>query len=283
MKKTTIFTLLTIFVFQLGNAQMIKNFDANASWNGFLVWAGPSGDGSGIWGVADLVAIIDTGADNVTLKPNRVNDLDPYWQTVPAGLFGEKVMRASLYVEDATLGATNFTWTGSISSNNLSNSYGANAFIKIFADGYALLEEISVPINASGDYSVNYGGGVANAAIIQYGLEVVGSNVNPEAQYDADYDALGSVVIGPASLSLKNSELNSFKIAPNPSNTTWNIQSKSQNIISIQVYDILGKQIMTMSPNAQNFEIDASKFDTGMYLAKIKTDNGVKTLRLIKQ
>ena len=48
------------------------------------------------------------------------------------------------------------------------------------------------------------------------------------------------------------------------------------------VYEILGKQVMTLTPNASEVKIDAYTLSKGLYFAKISTDNGSSSLKLIK-
>jgi hypothetical protein len=52
---------------------------------------------------------------------------------------------------------------------------------------------------------------------------------------------------------------------------------------TVAVYDILGKQVITLSPNSTETLIDASSLRSGMYFAKIEGANGSKTVKLIKE
>ncbi len=87
-----------------------------------------------------------------------------------------------------------------------------------------------------------------------------------------------------ASLSVEeNNIISDFNVYPNPSSYKWNIKSLSEEITSIQVYDILGKEVMTMKPNALETEIDNSNLNIGLYYAKLNTAIGSKTVKLIKK
>jgi hypothetical protein len=57
----------------------------------------------------------------------------------------------------------------------------------------------------------------------------------------------------------------------------------NEAINSIQVYDILGKVVLTMNPNANEAQIDASGLNTGLYFAKVNSAVGSKTIKLIKK
>ncbi|WGD34252.1 T9SS type A sorting domain-containing protein [Olleya sp. YS] len=73
-----------------------------------------------------------------------------------------------------------------------------------------------------------------------------------------------------------------FKVYPNPTSSEWNISS-DQNINSIVLFDVLGKQVLTLTPNASKVTINSSALNTGLYFAKLSSDNGSKTVKLIKE
>ncbi len=73
-----------------------------------------------------------------------------------------------------------------------------------------------------------------------------------------------------------------FKAFPNPTNGNWNISS-STIINKVSVYDILGKQVVSFAPNANEVVIDASSLTSGIYFARIEGIKGSKTVKLIKE
>ncbi len=73
-----------------------------------------------------------------------------------------------------------------------------------------------------------------------------------------------------------------FNVYPNPTKNNWNIKS-STTISSITIYDILGKQITTLAPNASDVEISTANITAGIYFARINGINGSKTVKLIKE
>jgi hypothetical protein len=72
-----------------------------------------------------------------------------------------------------------------------------------------------------------------------------------------------------------------FSAYPNPAHGQWNI-SATEAISSVQLFDIAGKQVKTVEPNDMMVSIDASGLSSGMYFAKIRTESGSKTVKLIK-
>ncbi|TCK67503.1 putative secreted protein (Por secretion system target) [Winogradskyella wandonensis] len=78
------------------------------------------------------------------------------------------------------------------------------------------------------------------------------------------------------------SNLGSLKVYPNPSNSIWNIESPNTVIEQVEVYDLLGKNVLSLQPESQNVEIDATQLKTGLYLAKFSANGTTKTIRLVK-
>jgi hypothetical protein len=78
-------------------------------------------------------------------------------------------------------------------------------------------------------------------------------------------------------------ELESVSVSPNPTKDNWTVKTTNgQNILGVQVYDILGKQVFSAVPNASEFSINASGLNDGIYIAKIISTNGSKTVKLVK-
>lgn len=84
-------------------------------------------------------------------------------------------------------------------------------------------------------------------------------------------------------LGVKDIALSNFVVSPNPSAGNWTIKSKNQVIASIQVYDVLGKAVMSLSPNSTSTSIDSSNLKAGLYFAQVKTQTGVASLKLVKK
>jgi hypothetical protein len=73
----------------------------------------------------------------------------------------------------------------------------------------------------------------------------------------------------------------SFSTYPNPTQNKWNITA-SQTIDSVQLFDVSGKQIKNLQPNDLTAVIDASDLSSGIYFAKVSTESGNKTVKLVK-
>ncbi|WP_162182444.1 T9SS type A sorting domain-containing protein [Lacinutrix jangbogonensis] len=83
---------------------------------------------------------------------------------------------------------------------------------------------------------------------------------------------------------LSNSEfsLSQFSVFPNPTNNNWNVQG-TQDVKTVVVFDVLGKQVLTLQPNTKDFVITSEALNSGLYFARIQGTTGTKTLKLIKK
>ena len=84
-------------------------------------------------------------------------------------------------------------------------------------------------------------------------------------------------------LSISDFTIEGLKVYPNPTNNAWNISTQDQVIKTIEVYNILGRQVLTVNPDAISTKVDASSLAAGIYIAKITTDLGKASRKLIKQ
>lgn len=83
-------------------------------------------------------------------------------------------------------------------------------------------------------------------------------------------------------LSSNEFETAGFKLYPNPVKDVLNL-SYVQNIASVEIFNMLGQQVLVKAVNATQGQVDMSNLGTGTYLVKIATDNQVKTIKVIKE
>lgn len=115
-------------------------------------------------------------------------------------------------------------------------------------------------------------------ALIQFITGEVGSTLPGTTIY------IGNVYFSGGTLSTEEFELSrSFAVAPNPTKDVWNIKAaNNQNIVSIEVFDLLGKQVLSLEPNTNEVVLDGAELKDGVYLAKLSTANGTKSIKLVK-
>ena len=85
--------------------------------------------------------------------------------------------------------------------------------------------------------------------------------------------------------SLKTEELDqiSFRTYPNPTQSSWTIRAGNIKMYSIQVFDVLGKKVLSLLANTIETKVDGSSLKSGLYFAQIKTETGISTVKLIKE
>lgn len=82
--------------------------------------------------------------------------------------------------------------------------------------------------------------------------------------------------------SLADLEQFSFKSYPNPAKDIINI-SAAKNIDKIQIYDLLGKEVLNRNVESRSTEINVSNLAKGMYLVKAFIEDAVGTYKFIKE
>lgn len=285
MRKIYFFLVLTVGLVYQGHAQTVINTDAGASYIGFMNVFDHPDDGGGyifgdFWGIPDLQTIIDVGAGTITLHPNfntyGDNPTDPFWvdQTT---LEGNKLMEANTFVEDNSLVGQELEFIGSCVSNTIDPEYQVVAFIKVFNVDFSVLKEENAALVPGETFSVSYTNVEGADAVVQYGFKVVGINANP-----ADEAALGNVVVGNTILSTPDFDASAISTFPNPVLNDWTINSR-ESITQVTVFDILGKTVMNVQPNKTNVVLNMAELQSGMYMAKVSTALGSKTIKLMKR
>ncbi|MBQ0788676.1 MAG: T9SS type A sorting domain-containing protein [Oceanihabitans sp.] len=84
-------------------------------------------------------------------------------------------------------------------------------------------------------------------------------------------------------LSTNEFQLSDIKVYPNPSQDVWNIKTENIVLKTIEVFDILGKRVLLLNPNAIEATLDATALNSGLYFAKLHSDSGTTTLKLVKE
>jgi hypothetical protein len=130
---------------------------------------------------------------------------------------------------------------------------------------------VSVDVDIT-SFGAMVGGNLTRSDIAQIHIT---SNL-PNAWYDNLYLHKNTT------LGIENNELVDFNIYPNPTQENWTVKTKSESMSSIKVYDILGKQVLSLSPNSIEATINGTSLNSGLYFAQIKTDSGLSNIKLIK-
>ena len=71
------------------------------------------------------------------------------------------------------------------------------------------------------------------------------------------------------------------KIYPNPAIDRLNIDSK-EKIQKLEVYDALGRKVLSKIPNQNIFSIDIYNLEQGIYILKLQTKEGIGSYKIVK-
>ena len=276
--------MIAVLTLSLGvAAQNSVSVDAGGNWLGYANIFDPA-TGNYVfgepWGIQDIKTVVDAGAGTLTLQPNfntyAANPTDPFWVDQTTGL-GAKIFEGNSYIEDNSLAGAELTFSGNVNSNTLDGAYDAVAFIKVFNANYSVLKQATVPLNGANFEVVFTDVNPAEDAIVQYGFQIIGLNANPD-----DEATLGSVVVSGGALSVNDFNTASFSVAPNPSNSVWNVRSAQYDMTQVVLFDVLGKKVAQFNNPGTALAIDNSNLSKGAYFAQINTASGSTTVQLMK-
>ena len=99
--------------------------------------------------------------------------------------------------------------------------------------------------------------------------------------YNVTFDRFSGDYSFVNSLAINDFSLNSVKIFPNPTVSSWTIQSE-QIIDKIELIDISGKSIQTIEPNRTYFSIDSTNLTNGIYFLKLYSSINSMVQKIIK-
>ena len=103
---------------------------------------------------------------------------------------------------------------------------------------------------------------------------------NPD-QLDSDNDGIGDVCNQTASIN--EFEQIQMIVFPNPSHSNWTVRTPNNLIETVDLFTLFGTKVLSLKPNNNSVEISNKRLSSGIYFAKVKTDAGSKTLKLIRQ
>jgi hypothetical protein len=113
----------------------------------------------------------------------------------------------------------------------------------------------------------------------------------PETAYDAYIrtncmsnasDGVGPVAFQTTELGVNDIDVNAFVFAPNPTSGMVTIQSGTM-VSTINIVNMLGQSVLTISPNSDNFTLDLTRLTSGAYFMNATVNGITITKKLIKE
>ena len=83
-------------------------------------------------------------------------------------------------------------------------------------------------------------------------------------------------------LSIDKLSVNEFNYYPNPTFRFITLNAQ-KNIEQIELYNLLGQQIMIKQPNVSTYQMNVSTLKTGVYFMKVRVGDKIGTYKLVKQ
>jgi hypothetical protein len=157
---------------------------------------------------------------------------------------------------------------------------GGAVTLKLEAPGVDALEVPSGPLVAgwqevSWDFSTLNN---ANAYTIIAFINDYGTVGDGTAAFTYYYDNLRQAT----TLSTAKFETSSVKMYPNPVRNTLTIDANS-SIQNVSVYNILGQEVMRVSPKSNSVTLQTSDLQKGAYMVRTEVDGKVSTNKVIKE
>jgi Secretion system C-terminal sorting domain len=169
---------------------------------------------------------------------------------------------------EGTIVVTGGPYTGGAPEGYCGGTY-ANTILTQTATLPSASDCYTVELMDSNGYGWRNYGAYADDNPVAAGLEIISNNTTVFSKlYVGNF---GSLITYENALRvgvLNNEEpVVTFSIYPNP--TTSSIIIGTQTQFNISIYDILGKLVLSSENNLPNSEIDLSKFQKGVYIAKV--------------
>ncbi len=99
---------------------------------------------------------------------------------------------------------------------------------------------------------------------------------------DDESDFAGPEEFTTEMLSVASQDFKNFNYYPNPVSSTLTLKASTQ-IESVEVFNLLGQNVLQLAPNKLQTNIDTQALSTGVYLMKVSINGTQKTFRIIKE
>ena len=181
-------------------------------------------------------------------------------------------------------------------SQNGGTEIGRNSIPGILVSDFM----VEIPqIEFDHDYNIDFyadlnGNGLYDAPPVDHAWRVSFTSTSGDHVENFEHNTNFTDIQWPVATSIDGDEINQpsdyalYQNYPNPFNPETNIRFNLINpgFVSLKVYDILGREVVTlieenMEAGLHELTFDASSINSGIYLYRIETDNFVESKRMI--
>ena len=254
----------------------------------------------GIWTAGTFVdlaapfAYSGSGTENgaeqwITFRSVRISKLDPSTNSVALKNFGSSTVDISGYW------FCNFPAYGQVSSMTSTVMLNPGEEINIassvnfaVADGeFGLYNTNSFGSDTAMEDYIQWGnaGHQRESVAVAKGIWDAGTFINVAPPFEYTGNGSQDGVAYWSTLGIEDFEqVGNITLYPNPSNSILNIHVQTTGANgTIEVYNILGKKVISQELVSEATKIDVSGWNSGVYLVKISSENGEETKRFVKQ
>lgn len=219
----------------------------------------------------------------------RISKLDPNTNSVALKNFGASAIDISGYW------FCNFPAYGQVSSmtattmlNPGEEVYIASSINFAVADGeFGLYNTNSFGSDTAMEDYIQWGnaGHQRESVAVAKGIWDAGTFINVAPPFEYTGNGSQDGVAYWSTLGIEDFEqVGNITLYPNPSNSILNIHVQTTGANgTIEVYNILGKKVISRELVSEATKIDVSGWNSGVYLVKISSENGEETKRFVKQ
>jgi hypothetical protein len=208
------------------------------------------------------------------LRIGQINPLDPTqitWSTQPTNFITYRAACTESWGSPFWLGGSEITYNYNGIAYN--GSGGVPVKSTNLGDEVGNFDSIMAPASLQLPMDLR---GIAN---LSGGLYIAGGMLDNQQVSNKTFHITIAIFDGVDEL---NSNI-SFSIFPNPSSEQINFVFKTKENRTIQLIDLLGKEVLKIESNELNISLNVSNYPKGIYFVKVKSEKGISSQKIIVQ
>jgi hypothetical protein len=171
-----------------------------------------------------------------------------------------------------------------LSRNSTTPDIGAYEFTNILVGPSVTNEQVATKVSDLLPQGVNINwymsetGGIPmnlNAAVLEGNTYYISQTINT-------CESIRTPVLIVATLGVNEFETASFKYYPNPVTDSMTLSYTSQ-ISSIEVFNLLGKKVLYLTPKSNTAKLDMNNLPIGVYILKLTSEGKIRVVRVVKK
>ena len=96
----------------------------------------------------------------------------------------------------------------------------------------------------------------------------------PEGPFTIEITSVASAI--------SDNTIDGFSYYPNPVNNSLNLSAQN-DIQNIMIFDMTGKEVMNITPNTMDTQVDMSRLNSGMYFVKVRINDQLTAFKVVKE